>query len=173
MPNYLKKLDHIMDILERNITGYATLAVAIIMFINVVLRNFFHSGLVWGNEISSYLNILTVFVAASAGFKSGAHVGVSVVVDFVVPKNLHKTAALITNLCVLAFLGLVTFLGVRMAAKQFIQHQLSPVLNVPIGALYVIAAVGMAASFIRVVMEIIKLYYPESPASGDSGKEGN
>lgn len=173
MPNFLKKLDHVMDILERNIVGYATILIAIIMFINVVLRNFFQSGLVWGNELSSYLNILAVFVAASAGFKSGAHVGVSVVVDFVVPKPLQKTATLITHLCVLAFLGLTSFLGVRMAVKQFIQHQVSPVLKFPIGALYVIAAVGLIASLIRVVMEIIKLYYPENTTSDDSGKEGN
>ena len=60
------------------------------MFANVVLRNFFQSGLTWGNEISSYLNMLAVFVAAGAGFKYGSHVGVSVVVDYCVPKFLHK-----------------------------------------------------------------------------------
>ncbi|MPN52247.1 hypothetical protein SDC9_199903 [bioreactor metagenome] len=110
-------------------------------------------------------------MAASAGFKTGAHVGVSAFVDYVVPKPLQRTAALITNLCVLAFLGLTTYLGVRMAAKQLIQNQVSPVLKFPIGALYIFAAAGLLASFIRVIMVIVKLYHPEE--SPDSGKEGN
>lgn len=173
MPNCLKKLDHVMDLIERYVTGYATLAVAVILFINVVLRNFFQSGLVWGNEISSYLNILAVFFATSAGFKSGAHVGVSAFVDYVVPKSLRKPTAVVTYLLVLAFLALASVLGVRMAVKQFAQQQVSPVLHFPIGGLYVIAALGLIASFIRVVMEIVKLYYPNAAEGGAELKEGD
>lgn len=173
MPNYLKKLDHVMDILEQNISGYASIAVAVILFINVILRGFFHSGLVWGNELSSYLNILAVFAVLGAGFKHGTHVGVSAFVDYVVPQRFQKFATLLTYLCILAFAGLCCFLAVRMSLKQFGQNQVSPVLQIPIGFLYLIAAVGMLFSIIRVVMEIVKLFYKEDPACEDGGKDGD
>lgn len=172
MPKFLQKLDHVMDFLEVNISGYATLAVAAILFVNVVLRNFFHSGLVWGNELSSYLNILAVFLAGSAGFKYGTHVGVSAFVDFVVPKRFRRFFALITQLCILFFTLLVCYLGVEMAARQFAQHQSSPVLAIPIGFVYLIAVVGMLGASIRTIMQIVKLYYKGSSNPAGSGKEG-
>jgi len=173
MPKFLLKVDHVMDKLEENIAGYAMLAVAVILFVNVVLRNFFHSGLVWGNELSSYLNILAVFMAGSAGFKYGTHVGVSAFVDFVVPKKLRRFAALLTQLCILGFTVLVFVLGIQMAMRQFAQHQVSPVLQVPIGLVYLFATAGMLGSAIRTVMQIVKLYYKGDSASTESGKEGN
>lgn len=172
MPNYLKKLDHAMEIIERNISGYATLAIAVILFVNVVLRSFFHSGLVWGNELSSYLNILSVYAILGIGFKYGAHVGVSAFVDYVVPQPLKKFFTLLTNLCILAFLGVTFYQSIRMAGKQFGQNQVSPVLNIPIGGIYIIVAVGIAFAVIRVIMEIVKLYYKEDSAPASGGKEG-
>jgi len=167
MPSFLKKLDKGMDIVERNVVGYATLVMVGILFINVVLRNFFESGLVWGNELSSYLNILAVYIAISAGFKFGSHVGVSVVVDYVVPKKLRKAVSILTQMIILVFCGLVAYLAVRMTAAQLDSGQTSPVLSFPLWVIYGIVVVGMTMSSIRIVMEIIKILYQDN---GDGGE---
>ena len=168
MPSFLEKLDKGMDVVERNIVGYATLIMVIILFINVVLRNFFHSGLVWGNEISSYLNILAVYIAVSAGFKYGSHVGVSVVVDYVVPKKLRKPVSILTQLIILFFCGLVAYLAIRMSTAQFVSGQVSPVLKVPLWIIYGIVVLGMTMASIRVIMEIIKILYKGKPDGGEA-----
>ena len=162
MPSFLEKLDKGMDIVERNIVGYATLIMVLILFTNVVLRNFFQSGLVWGNELSSYLNILAVYIAVSAGFKYGSHVGVSVVVDYVVPKKFRKAAAIFTKLIVLLFCALVAYLAVRMSMAQVASGQVSPVLNFPLWIIYGIVVLGMSMASIRVIMEIIKIIYKDN-----------
>ena len=150
-----------MDTVERNVVGYATLIMVLILFINVVLRNFFHGGLVWGNELSSYLNILAVYFAVSAGFKFGSHVGVSVVVDFVVPKKLRKAVSILTQLIILFFCIMVVYLAVRMSSTQFAGGQDSPVLSIPLWIIYGIVVLGMIMSSIRVIMEIVKIVYKE------------
>lgn len=157
MPSFLEKLDKGMDLVERNIVGYATLIMVAILFTNVVLRNFFESGLVWGNELSSYLNILAVYIAISAGLKYGSHVGVSVVVDYVVPKKLRKAVSVLTQLIVLVFCILVAYLAVRMTAAQYASGQTSPVLSFPLWIIYGIVIVGMSMSCIRIIMEIFKI----------------
>jgi TRAP-type C4-dicarboxylate transport system, small permease component len=151
------KLDHVLDIVERNLIGYATILMVAVMFVNVVLRNFFHSGLVWGNEASSYLNMFAVYIAVSAGFKYGSHVGISVVVDYLVPKKLRKGTAVLTNLISLSFCIFLVFIGFKMVMAQMMTRQASPVMHFPLWVVYAFLTVGMLLSSVRLIMEIIKI----------------
>lgn len=168
MSSFLKKLDHGLEVFETNCVGYATILMVAIMFINVVMRNFLHSGLVWGNEISSYLNIFAVYIVISAGFKYGSHVGISVVVDYVVPKKLRKGTAVLTNLISLFFCGLIIYLGVRMIAMQMGSGQASPVMHLPLWIVYAFLTFGMLISAIRLIIIIFKivLKIEEIPTGG-------
>ncbi|MDR2132350.1 MAG: TRAP transporter small permease [Clostridiales Family XIII bacterium] len=168
MPSALVKLDKILEAIEKNIVGYATIIMVIILFINVVLRNFFHSGLVWGNELSSYLNILAVYFAVSAGFKYGSHVGVSAFVDYVIPKALRKGTAVLTNLITLLFCAVVLWLAYRMSLAQFANGQVSPVMSFPLGAIYTILLLGMIFSCLRLVIEIVKLRKGDGTRGGEA-----
>jgi TRAP-type C4-dicarboxylate transport system permease small subunit len=157
MPGFLKKLDKVMDAIEQNCVGVATIIMVAVMFINVVLRNLFQNSLVWGNEVSSYLNIFAVYIAVSAGFKYGTHVGVSAFVDFVVPKKLRKPVAILTQLIILVFTVIIAWLAIRMSLAQYNSGQVSPVLKFPIWAVYGFVVLGMIGSVIRIIMEIVKI----------------
>lgn len=160
MPKTVEKIDKAMEIIERNCVGFATLGMVAIVFINVILRNFFESGLVWGNELTSYLNIFAVYIAISAGFKYGSHVGVSAFVDFIIPKKLRKPVSVLTLIIILFFCGMVFYLAIKMSVAQLETGQSSPVLSIPLWTLYGIMGVGMAMSCVRVIMEIIKIVIP-------------
>lgn len=157
MSSFLKKFDTGLERFESTCIGYATIIMVAIMFVNVVLRNFFHSGLVWGNEISSYLNILAVYISVSAGFKYGSHVGISVVVDYVVPKFLRRGTAVLTNLISMSFCVLMIVMGSRMILAQMATGQSSPVLHVPLWVIYAFLTFGMFLSSIRLLMIVIRI----------------
>ena len=157
MPSGLKKLDRILDKFEENVVGIATLAMVLVIFINVVLRNFFSTSLPWGNEVSSYLNVLAVYIAVGAGFKYGTHVGVSVVVDNVFPKKWRKGIDVITEVFVLIFCGMGVVFAIRMAMLQMHMGQVSAVLRMPLWIIYGIIMVGMILSCIRVIMNIVRI----------------
>lgn len=156
MPKFLVSLDKAMDVIERNLIGWATIGMVAIIFVNVVLRNWFSSSLVWGNELSSYLNILAVYIAVGAGFKVGSHVGVSAVVDFVVPSMLKKAFSVLADVIILIFCAFVAYEGIRMTVKQFSTNQTSPVLDFPMWIIYAIIVLGMFFSALRVIMNIAK-----------------
>ncbi len=161
MPSFLKKLDGAMEFVERNVVGWATLVMVAILFINVVLRNFFHSGLVWGNELSSYLNILAVYIGISTGFKYGSHVGVSVIVDYVVPKKVRKPVAVLTEIITLIFCALVGYFAMMMCMKQMSTGQVSPVMKFPLWVVYAFIVAGMVMSCVRQIMEVCKVLVNE------------
>lgn len=166
MSSLIKKVDRGLEVFEKNVVGYATIAMVLIMFMNVVLRNFFHSGLVWGNEVSSYLNILAVYIAVSAGFKYGSHVGISVVVDYVIPQKLRKGTSVLTNLISLSFCILILYMGGRMMSAQMASGQSSPVVSLPLWVVYGFLTLGMLLSAIRIIMEIIKIIINDTKVSG-------
>jgi C4-dicarboxylate transporter DctQ subunit len=169
MSSILKKVDHGLDIIERNCVGYATIIMVAVMFVNVVLRNFFQSGLVWGNELSSYLNIFAVYIAVSAGFKYGSHVGISVVVDYLVPKVLKKWTAVLSNLISFTFCLLIIYLGIRMVNAQMATGQCSPVLSVPLWVIYSFLAFGIFLSAIRLLIIIIGIIIKKADDDNDGG----
>lgn len=161
---FLEKLDKVMDKIERNVVGYATVFLTLIMVVNVVMRNITHTGLVWANELSSYLNILAVYFAISAGFKYGDHVGVDAFVRLL-PNKLKDTASIVSHTCSLVFCGIISYLAIRMVIAQ--ANQVSPVLNIPFSILYGIMVIGMIMSAIRIIMEIVKVFKkPEEPSNG-------
>lgn len=160
----LGKLDKAMEKIERNIVGYATVIFTAIMFINVVMRNVTRTGLVWSNELSSYLNILAVFFVISAGFKHGDHVGVDAFVRLL-PEKLQDPMAIISNLISLFFCGMISYLASRLVVLQV--GQASPVLSIPFSVLYGIMVVGMIFSCVRIILNIAKIIKrPEEPISG-------
>lgn len=167
MSSFIRKLDHGLELVEQNVVGWATIAMVAILFINVVLRNFFQSGLVWGNEISSYLNILAVYIVISAGFKYGSHVGISVVVDYLVPKKLRKGTAVLTNLISLTFCIFIIYMGARMSMIQIGTGQGSPVINFPLWVIFAFMTVGMLLSAIRLIMIIIKIIINDHEGGGE------
>ena len=155
MPKFLQKLDAIMERIEKNIVGYATIIMALLVFMNVVLRNTAKFSFPWVNEVASYLNILAVFIAVSAGFKYGSHVGVEAVVGLFKGKTRIILDIIAKALC-LVFCAFIAFEGVRMVLAQMASGQVSAVLKIPIWIIYFFIVVGMIMSVIRLIMEMIK-----------------
>ena len=171
MPSGLKKLDHVMDKLEENIVGIATLLMVLIIFINVVLRNFASTSLSWGNEASSYLNIIAVYLAVGAGFKFGDHVGVSVFVDYVFPKKWRKGLDVITELVNLAFCGMCVVFAIRMMMLQAQMGQVSAVLRMPLWIIYGVIMVGMIFACVRIIMNIVRIVKNDKLSAGSEIEE--
>lgn len=111
----------------------------------------------WGNEVSSYLNVLAVYIAVGAGFKYGSHVGVSVFVDYVIPKKMRKGVSVLSEILVLIFCGMGMIFAIRMAMLQMHMGQVSAVLRMPLWIIYGIIMLGMLLSCIRVIMNIVRI----------------
>lgn len=133
--------------------------------INVIARYVFKSGFVWAEELTIYLMIWTVFLAASAGLSRGEHIGV----DFLTRKLEGRLKFLVTISCLLLVLGFNLVLainGLRLAIFAGQTH-LSPALQismfwprfaVPFGAL--ILAIQSA---LVLISNVISWYMVQDP----------
>ncbi len=85
--------------LEENIVALLLVAMTLLVFLEVVMRFGFNSGLIWIQEATLYTSAWFVLFGASYGVRIGAHIGVDVAVKLL-PEPMRRVAGLIAiSLC--------------------------------------------------------------------------
>lgn len=122
---------------------------AVLVFGNVVLRYFFGHSLSWVEEVTRYMMIWLAYLGAGLAFRAGTHVAVEVMQDLLPERLRHSVRWLILLLAVL-FLVAVAWLGTRYAL--FAWRQRTPVLGVPLGAVYLAIPLGCALAVVHLLL---------------------
>ncbi|KIL51920.1 TRAP transporter small permease [Jeotgalibacillus soli] len=76
-----------------------------LVFLNVVMRYAFDSGITWSEELARYLFVWVVFLGAVVAMKEKGHLGVDVLVSMV-PLKAQKVLYLISNTIIIIVLSL-------------------------------------------------------------------
>lgn len=98
------KLIRWWNLLEEVVLGWSLLGLALLAFLQVVLRYAFASGFDWTEEFGRYALIFLTFLGASIGVKHGTHFSVEAVVKVLPPRAGHALRALANVLAGLLFL---------------------------------------------------------------------
>lgn len=122
----------------------------LIVFLNVILRYFFHSGLTWSEELARYQFVWVVFLGAILAYKDKGHLAVDLLVG-VVPKRLQKVLFLLSNAVIIAVLVLLIHGLVRLIYLS--QGTLSPALEMPVN---ILSYAGLLACFCMAFMAILQ-----------------
>lgn len=98
--------------MNRNIAVFGICAGVLLAFVNVVLRYFFNSGLVWAGETTNYLFIWSALFGAAYGFKKGIHIAVTLLIEQF-PSPMAKAYLIIANIISFIFLVFVAYFGLQ------------------------------------------------------------
>lgn len=82
-------MNKFMDKLFKGIdyfTGILTGLMVLFVFLNVVLRTFFNSGLTWSEELARYLFVYVTYIGAISAMRANGHLGVDTLISRVKPK---------------------------------------------------------------------------------------
>lgn len=128
------------------------LAMVLIVFLNVVLRYGFSSGIFWSEEISLVIVIWFTFIAMALGVKENLHINVDIL-----PKKLPE-AFFATLLCIRDLLeiligGIMIYYGWKLTlngARSFL-----PATNIPNSINYIVLPIS---GIFIVLYSIIHLY---------------
>ena len=123
-------------------------AMAAIVFANVVLRFTTDRSLLWVEEASRYLMIWLTFLGCGPVLRYGGHIGIDTLQD-ALPR--HAAAIRAAIFCVLlAFFATMLWVGARYALLTW--EQTTPVLGIPIGAVYLAMPIGFALLIVHLVL---------------------
>jgi len=93
---------------EENVLAFLLMAMTILVFMEVVLRFGFNTGLLWAQELTLHISAWFVLIGAAYGVKVGAHIGVDAVVRLL-PPTTKRIVSLIAVVACLIYCGLFLF----------------------------------------------------------------
>ena len=130
-------------------------AMALMVFANVALRALTAHSILWVEEASRYTMIWLTFLGAGPVLRYGGHIGIETLHERL-PGIAPQLRGLIVAL-LFGFFGFMIWVGLRYALLTW--GQTTPVMEIPIGAVYLAIPVGfallalhlalMAASYVR------------------------
>jgi TRAP-type C4-dicarboxylate transport system permease small subunit len=136
----IARLDRILVGINRWAVIVMLGAMAAMVFGNVALRLASDRSLLWAEEASRYLMIWVTFIGSGLVLRHGGHIGIDTLQEALPRSAVAIRGAILVVL--LAFFSLMVIVGSRYAV--FAWSQTTPVLQIPIGAVYLAMPVGFA-----------------------------
>lgn len=129
---------------------------ALLVFLNIILRYIFGSGLPWAEELARYLFVWMVFLGAIVALQQKSHLSVDLITSAVPPK-IKKALELISNLIVLFVILLILQGSWAMTVQNL--HVSAPATGMPTFILYgvgLVLSIGMGSITITNIVKLLK-----------------
>ncbi len=124
----------------------------IIVFAQVISRYCFGYTPSWGEELSRYLFVWTVFFSIPLLAKSGGHMAIETLTSRIHGAKL-KTCRILADLFTLCFLGIMVWQGGRMV--MLAQFQTSAAMEIPMSWVYAVIPLGCFVMLIYTMENLI------------------
>jgi C4-dicarboxylate transporter DctQ subunit len=121
----------------------------------------------WGEEVTRYAGIWSVFLVSGLGLRRGAHLGVDMLTSRL-PDGARRLVYLIVHALILAFVLLLLVAGIRLVRENV--GQLSPALEWSMGWVYLCIPVGaglMLVEALGLLRRALRGLPPSGPPAGD------
>lgn len=151
----VKKFDSFLNKFEEIIIILALFSGATMLFINVILRFFFSSGIVWAEEFTRFAIIWLTFLGSSIAAREGAHLGVTVLLEVVKDKKFHKVINNIVYILAIGFSMFLVMYGGRLTFEIFGHKTVSSSMQIPMYLIYMAIPLGgllMTYRYIRMMI---------------------
>jgi TRAP-type transport system small permease protein len=102
----------------------------------------------WGEEVTRYAGIWSVFLVSGLGLRHGAHLGVDMVTSRL-PAGIRRLVYVLVYALILAFCGLLLVAGIRLVRENM--GQLSPALEWSMGLVYLCIPIGAGLMIVEVL----------------------
>jgi TRAP-type C4-dicarboxylate transport system permease small subunit len=102
----------------------------------------------WGEEVTRYAGIWSVFLVSGLGLRYGAHLGVDMLTSRL-PTGARRLVYLLVYTLILAFVLLLLVAGLRLARENVVQ--LSPALEWSMGWVYLCIPIGAGLMLVEVL----------------------
>ena len=132
-------------------------ALVVIVCIDLALRYFYNSPLLWGNEVTEILLLYITFLGAGWVFKEDGHV----IIDVFTAKTYGRTKKILTMvsyLCVGIVAAVLVYYGFYTSYDHYMRKVFNPtIMETPIALIIVIIPLGSVPLLLEVLIKGWKL----------------
>lgn len=146
--------------LNEFVIATAMLALMGLVFINVVLRYGFSSGILFSAETSRFVFVWLVMLGAALCLRDESHLDLRVLEQHI-PRNLGHILRRIVYAVIMLSSGMLCLGSARQAVVNW--SNIAPMSGIPVGVMYLAGAVGGGAMAIIACIRMLKREQPCSP----------
>lgn len=161
------------DHLEETLIVIALVAMTILVFLQVVLRYVFNTGILWSEEVSRYLFVWVSWLGLSLGAREDQHIKVEMVVNKLKGRP-ALAVKILSHLIVLAINVFIVYQGIRLMNFTLATRKKSALLHCTMAIFQAAVPVGCGLMIIRNIEDIVKAFkgYRGTKISAGREKEG-
>ena len=113
--NPWNRLDRLIGNIEKTLLSLMLTVMILLAFLQIVLRNFFDTGLPWGDSFVRYLVLWVGFIGAALATREGSHINIDVLSRWLpgISKTLNKVVIHLFSCLVCSTLAYASFVFVR------------------------------------------------------------
>ena len=152
----MKKLDYILSKFEDITCAVGLLGATLLMFINVIMRYLFRSGLPWSEEVVRYTIIWITFIGIAMCARKGKHVAIDLFLSLI-NKKMGLILLIIINITSIFFCILMTRYSIKLVWQVSSSSQVSPALGIPFYIIYLCMPLGFGLSVLRFAQNTLRL----------------
>ena len=151
---YLQKLNSFLAKIETVLLIVCLITMILLAFLQVILRNFFSTSILWGDTLLRHLVLWVAFLGAALATKEGKHINIDVLSRSLSP-TLKKISGILTNF----FAGIVCFFLMK-AAITFISYEKESgsvlFAGIPTWIFQIIIVIGFSLMMFRFIIHAIE-----------------
>ena len=144
----LQTFDRLLLAVNRWLVIALLAGMATMVFANVALRFLTDHSILWVEEASRYAMVWLTFIGAGPVLRYGGHIGIETLQQ-ALPRAAPAVRSVIFVLLAI-FSGVMVVVGVRYAMLTWAQT--TPVMQIPVGAVYLAMPVGFALLLIHLAI---------------------
>ncbi|GEM_PF-190459 len=152
---------------EAVVTGITLIAMAFLVFAQVVMRYVFHAPMSWSDEIAVYCMIWSVYLSASWAVKERAHIRMFNLI-MISPQPLSQWLIYFSDAVWFAFSIFIGWQGILLDYSLWQQKYESPVLGIDQKWPYMVVAFGFAMMTVRLAQTYYRWIKYGEPLLGSS-----
>ena len=146
-------IDKVLDKLETHVCVVAFAVMSTLVFLQIILR-VVGTPLVWSEEISRYLFIWVIYLAASKAVRSGRHLSVGIL-PLVLPEKPKQALFIFANIIVFIFFIILCYNCFILLERMNTRPQFAPASGLNMIYAYAAPAVGSVMMTIRCLQNVI------------------
>lgn len=138
-----------LDAAQKYILAFCMLFTTGLLFVNVILRYFFHSAIFWAEEVLRYCIVWVTFIGASTCVKEESHISIDILSSALKPRG-KKILTLFLQLAGMAFGLFFLAVSLRFIMQIRTSNQVSATIgNVPMYLIYLCFPISFILYVIR------------------------
>ncbi|HEX9973577.1 MAG TPA: TRAP transporter small permease [bacterium] len=159
MMKYISWLNNFLAKIETAFLITILLTMIFLAFLQVILRNFFSTSILWGDTFLRHLVLWVGFIGASLATKESRHINIDAL-SRLLPKPAKKATTIIINLfaaavCFFLMRASITFLKSEQASGSTLFAE------IPVWIFQIIIAIGFGLMMLRFFIHAVENIFPQ------------